>query len=86
MADKKDPCNCPCFCDPTTSRAMEQTGMRYNDRSAFAGSLQMDNNVALNGIFLSQAQNSVEQTPNSQMMNQQSLTASLSTLIAAAKA
>ena len=79
-------CICPCFCDPTVARQFEQTGGRYNDRSAFANNLQQDSVVQMQSMFQAQAQNALEQTPSTTMMEQQSLVAGLANLIAAAKA
>ena len=86
MADKDKSCQCPCFCDPTVARQFEQTGGRYNDRSAFANNLQQDSVVQMQSIFQAQAQNSLEQTPHTQMQTDASNIAGLATLIAAAKA
>ena len=80
----KDDCNC-CGCDPGSNRTFEQTASRYNDRSAFANNLQQDSVVQMQSMFQAQAQNALEQTPSTTMMEQQSLFAALSGLIAAAK-
>ena len=79
-------CTCPCFCDPTVPRQFEQTGGRYNDRSAFANNLQQDSVVQLQGMFQAQAQNSLEQTPETSAVNLQNMVAAISQVIAAAKA
>ena len=84
MVDKE--CQCPCFCDPTVSRQFEQTSGRYNDRSAFANNLQQDAVVQMQSMFQAQAQNALEQTPNSSAVSESNLVANLATLIAAAKA
>lgn len=85
MADK-DTCHCPCFCDPTVGRQFEQTSGRYNDRSAFASNMQQDANVAMNSMFLAQAQNALEQTPATTDQSATSQMANLVAIINAAKA
>ena len=65
----KEECTCPCFCDPTVPRQFEQTGGRYNDRSAFANNLQQDSVVQLQGMFQAQAQNALEHTPETSMVS-----------------
>ena len=86
MADKDSTCQCPCFCDPTVARQFEQTGGRYNDRSAFANNLQQDSVVQMQSMFQAQAQNALEQTPQTSAITDAGLVAHLATLINAAKA
>ena len=78
-------CTC-CPCDATVTRQFDQTSGRYNDQSAWYSNAMQGAFVQMQNMFQAQAQNSLEKTPNTEMMNQQSLTAALSTLIAAAKA
>jgi len=60
-------CGCSCICDPTVARGFDQSSMRYNDRSAYANNNQMDNQTLLLSMFQSQAQNSLEQTPMTEL-------------------
>lgn len=83
---EKDTCQCPCFCDPTVARQFEQTGGRYNDRSAFANNLQQDSVVQMQSMFQAQAQNALEQTPQTSMMDNTNTMAALVSLLQAAKA
>ena len=79
-------CTCPCFCDPTVPRQFEQTGGRYNDQSAWYSNAAQGAFVQMQNMFQAQAQNSLEKTPESEMMNMQNLMAALTQIIAAAKA
>lgn len=63
MNEENKSCGCSCICDPTVARVLDQTSSRYNDRSAYANNNQMDNQTLLLSMFQSQAQNSLEQTP-----------------------
>ena len=63
-----DKCHCPCFCDPTVARGFEQSAMRYNDRSSYANNNQQDNQTLLLSMFQAQAQNSLEQTPTTDLV------------------
>jgi hypothetical protein len=67
-------------------RQFEQSSGRFNERAAFASAMQMDSNVAMNSMFLAQAQNALEQTPSTTAIGESALTANLAALIAAAKA
>jgi len=61
--------DCPCCaCDGTVNRQFEQTSGRYNDRSAFANNLQQDSVVQMQNMFQAQAQNSLEQTPQTTLI------------------
>lgn len=53
-----------CPADPNVDRMFDQTAARYNDRSAFSNNAAMDNNNMLQSMFQAQAQNSLEQTPS----------------------
>lgn len=64
-----DECHCPCFCDPTVARSFEQSASRYNDRSSYANNNQQDNQTLLLSMFQAQAQNSLEQTPTTDLMS-----------------
>ena len=86
MADEASKCHCPCFCDPTTARQFEQTSGRFNDRSAFANNLQQDSVVQMQSMFQAQAQNALEQTPQTQGITDAAWVANLVSLISAAKA
>lgn len=52
---------CDGFCDGPTSRLMDQSVGRYNDRSAFSNNMAMDSSVHMHMQFLAQAQNTLEQ-------------------------
>lgn len=80
-----EPCPCNCCLDPANQMLLTSTTARYNDRSAFANNLQQDSVVQMQNMFQATAQNTLEQTPQTTMMDQQSLTAALSQLISAAR-
>ena len=87
--DKDSNCTCNCgppLCAGTTALSFEQTSVRSNDRSAFAGSMQQDAVVQLASMMISQAQNALEQTPSTTATHEAANIAGLATLIAAAKA
>ena len=66
--DENKACGCSCICDPTVARGFDQSSMRYNDRSAYANNNQMDNQTLLLSMFQSQAQNSLEKTPETDLI------------------
>lgn len=66
-AEDNKSCGCNCICDPTAARVLDQTMVRYNDRSAYANNNQQDNQTLLLSMFQSQAQNSLEQTPMTEL-------------------
>lgn len=78
-------CTC-CPCDATATRTFDQTGARYNDRSAFANNLQQDAVVQMQSMFQAQAQNALEQTPGTTDQSLAAQMANLVALINAAKA
>lgn len=65
MENENKACGCSCICDPTVARVLDQTSSRFNERSAYAHSNQMDNQTLLLSMFQSQAQNALEKTPQS---------------------
>lgn len=62
-------CKCPCLCDGPTARMLDQSGARYNDRSAYANNNQQDNQTLLLSMFQAQAQNSLETTPTTDLIS-----------------
>ena len=66
--DDNKSCGCSCICDPTVARVLDQSMARFNDRSGYANNNQMDNQTLLLSMFQSQAQNSLEQTPLTDLM------------------
>jgi hypothetical protein len=66
---QNDECRCPCICDGPTARIMDQTGARFNERAAYANTNQMDNQTLLLSMFQAQAQNALEQTPATDLVN-----------------
>jgi hypothetical protein len=62
-------CECSCCIEPVTQQTFNQTAARYNDRSAFANNLQQDSVVQMQNMFQAQAQNSLEQTPGTNLTN-----------------
>ena len=70
MADDLDTgCGCHCICDPTVARGFDQSSMRYNDRSSYANNNQADTQVLLLSMFQAQAQNALEQTPDTNLVS-----------------
>ena len=61
---------CDAFCDLPSSRVMDQTMTRYNDRSAFANNGAQDAFVMMQMHFLAAAQNQLEQHGLAQMILQ----------------
>lgn len=52
---------CEDFCDLPTSRIMDQTAMRYNDRSGFANNASQDNFNHMTQIVTAEALNILQQ-------------------------
>lgn len=52
---------CDAFCDGPTSRLMDQTVGRYNDRSAFSNNNAMDSSVHMHMQFLAHANMTLDQ-------------------------
>jgi hypothetical protein len=67
-ADTNNSCGCSCICDPTVARVLDQAMAKYADRSAYANNNQQDNQTLLLSMFQTQAQNSLETTPQTDMV------------------
>ena len=61
---------CDAICDPPSARALDQSMVRYNDRSAFANNGAQDGFVMMQMHFLAGAQNTLEQHRLSAMILQ----------------
>ena len=64
-----EPCACNCCLSPVVQEGLQQSGMRYNDRSSYANNNQQDNQTLLLSMFQAQSQNALEQTPSTDLVS-----------------
>lgn len=64
-----EPCGCNCCIEPVVSMTFNQTASRFNERASYANVNQMDNQTLLLSMFQAQAQNSLEQTPQTELIS-----------------